>query len=662
MKLLKVFCVLILLLPFLTSAQTKSEDYAVMLSAKISEQPASITIVWQSNANAKSWTIYRKAKNDLYWGKALATLNATDTFYKDANVKVGETFEYQVIKSVKSDAYFGYGYIYAGIKKPFDYNRGKVLLLIDSSVQKSLPAEVERLKWDMRGDGWVVISQIISPNASVVSVRNLIRKEYDKDRKNLKSLFLLGHIPIPYSGTFAIDGHDNHEGAWPADVIYGDVDGVYTDNIVDITTAKEARNYNVPGDGKYDADVLTSDLELQVGRVDFFNMPLFTESEMDLMKRYLDKDHAWRMGKTKVEERGIVQDNFGTMSGEAFAASGFKSFAPIVGIDKVFELPYFDNLKTSSYLWSYGTGAGSFTNASGIISSKQFATDSLQTVFTMLFGSYFGDWAAENNLLRAAIANKGPILSSAWSGRPHWYFHHTALGETIGYDAWVSENNYTSYWKSTFLKSDQRVLSANLMGDPTLRIHVVKPLLSFKLENNKNKEINLSWTDIKNDVDNFVGYNIYRTTSLDTAFELINSTPTTTFQFTDANPKDGNNIYMIRTVSIKESGSGSYYNEGQGIIDSVMFKKDVSVKEMANTIELEMYPNPANELLYIKTSPNFIIERVNICDINGKEIMTIQNVTTSAVQKINLSTLTKGVYLIRISSKDASENRMFIKG
>ena len=64
----------------------------------------------------------------------------------------------------------------------------------------------------------------------------------------------------------------------------------------------------------------------------------------------------------------------------------------------------------------------------------------------MLFGSYFGDWDSTNNLLRAAIATPTYTLTCAWVGRPSWYFHHMALGETIGFSTMLSQNNDAGYW------------------------------------------------------------------------------------------------------------------------------------------------------------------------------------------------------------------------
>src|SRR6185503_3639869 len=108
---------------------------------------------------------------------------------------------------------------------------------------------------------------------------NLIKADYSADPANVKSVFLFGHVPVPYSGQLNPDGHADHVGAWPADVYYGDIDGNWTDNSVNFTqsintdAADAARLTNRPGDGKFDQTQIPSPVELEVGRVDLSNLP-----------------------------------------------------------------------------------------------------------------------------------------------------------------------------------------------------------------------------------------------------------------------------------------------------------------------------------------------------------------------------------------------------
>src|SRR5207248_1934476 len=153
-----------------------------------------------------------------------------------------------------------------------------------------LATEITRLIKDIEGDGWEVIRHDVLRTGSVTHIKDLIVSDYWLDSANTKAVFLLGHVPVPYSGNINPDGHGDHLGAWPADCYYADVDGTWTDNAVNSTTASPPRTQNIPGDGKFDQSIVPSNLELQVGRVDFNNMPSFSTSEQQLLKNYLDKD------------------------------------------------------------------------------------------------------------------------------------------------------------------------------------------------------------------------------------------------------------------------------------------------------------------------------------------------------------------------------------
>ncbi len=80
----------------------------------------------------------------------------------------------------------------------------------------------------------------ISRNASVKYVKSIILNFYNSDPDNVNSVFLFGHIPVPYSGSKAYDGHTvEHDGAWPADMYYGDLnEKIWTDKYVNCTTGR----------------------------------------------------------------------------------------------------------------------------------------------------------------------------------------------------------------------------------------------------------------------------------------------------------------------------------------------------------------------------------------------------------------------------------------
>jgi hypothetical protein len=250
-------------------------------------------------------------------------------------------------------------------------------------------------------------------------------------------VLLLGAIPVPYSGNTAWDGHGDHQGAWPSDAYYADVNGNWTDSTVNNVSPGRDVNKNIPGDGKYDQSYLPSTVELQVGRVDFrhINAVAFGEADqIGLMRRYLDKDHKWRIGDFPVDNKALVDDNFGYFGGEAFGSSGYRNAYPLVGETNIVETDFFAGTESQSYLLGYGCGGGNYNGAAGVGSSSNFATDTVNIVFSNLFGSYFGDWDYEvDPFLPSALASRGGILTCSWAGRPHGFNQGLASGETIGF-------------------------------------------------------------------------------------------------------------------------------------------------------------------------------------------------------------------------------------
>ncbi|HKQ37985.1 MAG TPA: hypothetical protein VJ063_07900, partial [Verrucomicrobiae bacterium] len=147
--------------------------YAVQISANVQTSPAAISLSWQPDPyGANSYTIYRKSKGAGGWNY-LAGLGGSASGYTDSAVSVGSAYEYQVVKA-GSAGYTGYGYIYAGIQAPLTEKRGKVVLVVDSSVAGALSAELTRLRNDLVGDGWAVVRRDVGRGDSPGNVRNVI--------------------------------------------------------------------------------------------------------------------------------------------------------------------------------------------------------------------------------------------------------------------------------------------------------------------------------------------------------------------------------------------------------------------------------------------------------------------------------------------------------
>ena len=550
-----------------------ARDTVVEVSAMVQAAPPRITLNWEPCGQPITLQkVYRRLKGAPTWTD-LATPGTPALSFVDGNVAVGVAYEYFVYRSLGTDnPSYAAGYLCAGIRVPVVESRGRAILLVDDSMSGPLAAELACFEEDLAGDGWTVVRQEVSRAAAVPTVKASVQAVYNADPSHTKALILFGRIPVPYSGNQAPDGHPDHIGAWPADVYYADLDGVWTDTEVDNASAGRPENRNVPGDGKFDQIEVPSAVELEVGRIDLSGMPGVPAgmSETDLLRQYLNRDHAFRHRAgafANVARRGLIDDNFGYFGGEAFAASGWRNFTSFFGSapGSVAAADWFDTLGTENYLWAYGCGPGSFTSAGGVGSSQDFATRKSLAVFTILFGSYFGDWDVGDSFLRAPLAGHPDSLGLVclWAGRPHWHLYNMALGETVGYGTRVTQNNGGFTTGGYVVNNSSRGVHLALMGDPTLRLHPVMPVTQLVVDSGAGLPT-LSW-NASTDA-GIEGYSVCRAGSAAGPFSRLGGALVTGTSYTDRSGTPGHSyVYLVRAVKLESSAGGTYLNASQGV-------------------------------------------------------------------------------------------------
>ncbi len=639
----------LLLTAFSATALAQNAYYSVRTEAVVQKSPAQINLKWEmppakTNGNI---TIYRKAQSATSWGAAIAQIAGTSTSYNDNNVSAGSAYEYLV---VKDDTTNPYGYIFAGIEQPAIHSRGALILLVDDMFSTTCSTEIATLVKDLSGDGWEVIRKDYPRSTTVAAVKAFIVST-SQTNSNLEAVYVLGHIAVPYSGDLNPDAHPDHKGAWPADLYYGDLDGTWSDGSINNVTSNNPLNHNTPGDGKFDNSYIASDIELQVGRVDFYDMPAFSKTEEQMMKSYLNKAHQYKTGALAVTKRALVDDNFKTMP-EGFGGNGWRNFAPLVGSNNVEEKDFIGTLNTQFYQFAYGCGGGSYTSCSGIGNTTNIAANDMKAIFTPLFGSYFGDWNYKNNFLRAPLCADEPSLASFWAGRPNWYLHHLALGEPIGYATRLSQNNNGTFY-ATPIPSLARIVTTALMGDPTLRTEYVKPVPSITLGGDSTKGAVVSWT--ASPEAGVAGYYVYRATSEFGEYKLrsgmVNGTT-----YTDSFGAPGTYWYMVRATKLQTTPSGTYYNLSLGTSASGTFQYphfDVGVPAVTTIAEVQLYPNPAKESVQLSISAaQGTAATILITDLQGKVMAKKERQLTTGnnLEQLDISTLPAGMYMVQVQA------------
>ncbi len=545
-------------------------DIAIPIQVSAGLNPPGVLLTWP-NPTTSDIQLRRRSQGEP--GDAwVLLLDESATFrngyFDTTGLSANATYEYAL--SRKTGPVQAYGYAYAAIAAPPVDARGKILVFVDSTSADILGADLVAYKNDLRGEGWEIIPFHTGPFTTVQSLKNQIINQYTADPTHIKAILLIGDVPVPYAGSTAWDNKSDHVGAWPCDAYYGDMNGVWSDQTVNLPNTARLANRNVPGDGKFDQNILPSAVEIPVGRLDFRHLSAATFGlpPVELLRRYFLKNHRWRTGQFEVPDRALVDDQLGWSGGEAFAADGYRNAYPLV--DNQVVNGDFLSPANHRYLLAYGAGnAGTYNSAGGIGTAANFAADSVNMVVVNLFGDYFGDWDYENNpLLPALLASKGSVLACGWAGRPHWLLQGLAVGETMGFC--LRETQNAQYNEAYGHSNGESATHVSLLGDPTLRLTIVKPATNLTAVSNCTK-VNLHW--MASPDPEVLGYLVYRAFSQDGPYTRLTPYAVTGTEWIDPNPVATTLYYSVRAMKWEVTpGGGNFYNTSTGILKSVVFQ------------------------------------------------------------------------------------------
>lgn len=636
-------------------AQNAPTDLVIPITAQVNA--SQVKLQWIPNGFVSGYRVLRKPRSSTTFIVIANNLPNNAITYTDHTAVPGAVYEYCVQSTTNNMIS---GYVTVGDHIAPVHFQGEILLVVDNTYKEAAEGELLVFKQDLIKEGWKVNTVYVSRTQSAASIKSIIAAKYNANPSLFKGCILLGHIPVPYSGNIAPDAHQNHIGAWPSDIYYADVlavaSSVWNDNFVQNTAAADIRNHNIIGDGKFDISSTSTQQQIPifVGRVDVYNMPLINTNDVMLFKQYLTKNHVYRSGLKQFRNKALIQDNFGYFSGEAFAQNGWRNFSNLFGSSEVETGSYFTTLKNNTYLWSYACGGGTYTSAQGVGNTASFQANDLESVFTMLYGSYFGDWDNQNNFLRAPIASPSSTLVSIWGGRPNWFLHSMNMGEPIGYSYISSVNNSDTYFPRGLYAGQ---VHQSMQGDPTLKMYMFKAPKNLTLSATPDfKRFQLTWTASSDP--EVSGYFIYKANSENDAFVLLNPTPTTNTSFDDILSTSATTIpvYMVRSVKLQQTTTGSFYNLSPGILSSE--NMNVALPLELVSFNGTTLSNQTNELQWVvNEDPNLINYTLERSDngIEFTELVTIERTSEDelsfqqAYRWIDAEPLSRSYYRLRLN-------------
>jgi len=542
-------------------ALTPAEREIITVLATVRDAPPQISLDWPSLSDSGGFTVYRKPMEAGSWGASVATLPGDAVRFDDDDVAVGVGYEYR-IQTVNNPPSAGgrfpaTGHVYSGIRLPPADARGAVLLLVDATMAAPLAGEIARLEQDLIGDGWTVLRRAVTRQATisapgtraeVEAVKAVIREAFNAEPDTLRAVFILGRVPIPYSGWLSPDGHGHTPR--PADTYYALPDVTWTD-----TQDYGARN--TAGDGVYDQSLFdASSVTLAVGRVDLSGMPFFGLPETELLRRYLNKLHAYRHRRTAYQPVGGVAAGglVGCRTAFTLKTLFHRNATRVDGLDGQWNGEFL-----APSLWRYQEGLAFNSHALG----EKLSARAPEYVFTGCWGSgtiNYDEGADDGRLAvgRAYLANGGAGLT--WfCGVPDRHLHWMSMGETIGTCERLAMANGALYPSGANGNTYDRIFRG-LLGDPTLRLSILAPPTGLTLAGGV-----LSWdASPEAGTAGFQGYHVYRAPAPGGRFVRLTDEPVPGTTWTDPAPP-AEAVYQVRAIRLETSPTGSYHNNSQGL-------------------------------------------------------------------------------------------------
>lgn len=617
--------------------------------------------------------VYRRQLGTSAWSNVASSLPAGTGNWIDNNVSQGQIWEYQV-RRLNTWNYGGLnfdatGYTIGSLISDNTIYKGQMILLVADDIPAELATKYIRLKKELTADGWFVNELIVPASGGwdsgneVVTIKNQITSIYNNaplaDKPKL--LFILGHVPLPRSGSadvIAPDDHNQNKGARGCDAYYADIDGNFTDtatyNPGGLATPLAV---NLPGDYKWDQDFFPSDIELAFGRVDFFDITDVALSEIQMMENYLDRLSAYR--------NVLPTHNMGEKTGfyYGYDNSNDGSYRSLPNISKPIDV-YQNYTGPNHNQWVQLNGPFKiYMQNLSIPEISDWQTYGMNATVFASDQSYwgFGDVPQPSGVysrIRSLLGVPSKCLITLWTTTGINIFHQACSGQPLGLamKEIMNHNQTNQYLEKPPQQYDteewwNRTHFA-FYGDPTINLYQIEPPTNLTLtELNGNAQLN--WSS-SNDTD-VLGYHVYES---DSEFGIYNRVTTSVVSGNSYNLNNFQNghWYIVKAVKVIESGCGKFLHSSIG--ESIQGNLVLSSIELSLPNSLVVYPNPSKDIFHVKSKHE--ITSYKISTTNG---VGVKNEFVNKMNfPINISNLSDGIYFVQFTMLNGLiDNKKIIK-
>lgn len=225
-------------------------------------------------------------------------------------------------------------------------------------------------------------------------------------------------------------------------------------------------------------------------------------------------------------------------------------------------------LATTNYLWGVHGDFGHFQVVGNVSDETRKHTSAEiarngeipRSIFMLTMGSFFDQWFHEDDdVLRVCLGMPDTALTVSWvdtlNHQVRWRSDRMHIGAPV----------YAALQDTFAAHADASSRATFLLGDPFLREHYVPPVTSLTATKSGGN-VNLTWTAQAAATE---GYRVFRANSTNTAsWSFLTDLVASATNWVHSPSSPSTNAYLIKSLALKITGSGSYTNLSLGTVST----------------------------------------------------------------------------------------------
>lgn len=113
----------------------------------------------------------------------------------------------------------------------------------------------------------------------------------------------------------------------------------------------------------------------------------------------------------------------------------------------------------------------------------------------------------------------------------------------------------------------------------------------------------------------------------------------------------GGGVDLVTSLNCYAQSGSTYWSHPDITLGSCLYLHDLSVASHVNNFEFQFFPNPVNDVVNVKSTQT--ISSIEIMSMTGASL--IKQVGTTSSNLVNLTPLSKGIYIIIVRSSDGKQ-------